>query len=121
MKFLKKLEGKYFFCYNRNHAKFIEHELLPKLPNSIEVIFTDGSILKSSYNKRFIFRLLYEIKCNNGFPQIINISDGVVRSESLGDELSDTVRQNKPVELLLSDVYRFLEKNGADRKNQDSE
>ncbi|MBL6448756.1 hypothetical protein JMN32_20760 [Fulvivirga sp. 29W222] len=50
-KFLRQLDGKYISCYSNNYLGFIEQELLSKLPNSVEAIFTHGSILKSNYNR----------------------------------------------------------------------
>ena len=108
-KFLEQLDGKHFFCYNYTHADFIERELLPKLPNSVEVVFANGSILQSKYQERLISRVLYNLDYHSSFPHLVNISDGRVRNQSLRYELCDTIKKNKPVELFLLEVYRFLD------------
>ena len=79
------------------------------MPNSVEVVFSNGSILETKYDKEFISKALHPLKDYNGFPHLIKVRNGRVSSESLNNQLYNTIRQNRPIEMLLTDIYRFLE------------
>ncbi|UII30669.1 hypothetical protein LVD17_20460 [Fulvivirga ulvae] len=76
----------------------------------MEIIFTNGSVLKTKHNRKLFFKILYELKDCNGFPYIIRVSNGRVRGKSLNNKIFHAIRQNEPVELLLSDIQRFSER-----------
>ncbi|MEP1069418.1 MAG: hypothetical protein ABJG99_11770 [Crocinitomicaceae bacterium] len=110
-KYLTQLEGKNFFCYNNKSKslEFIETNILPNLPESVEVIFLDGRTPKSEYERRFISHALYGFKNYHGFPQLLKIRNGATFDESLNNELFNIMEQNKPVNELFERMANFFE------------
>lgn len=117
-KYLSRLGDKNFFCYNnRPDAKeFIEKELIPKLDKGIELIYLDGHQPKSSYVQDHISLALYKLKNYSRFPHLLKIRNGQMIDESVNNELFNTMKQNKPLDKLLSDIDAFFDLR-ADNKN----
>src|SRR5690606_37071273 len=117
-KYLSRLGDKNFFCYNnRPDAKeFIEKELIPKFDKAIELIYLDGHQPKSSYVQDHISLALYKLKNYSRFPHLLKIRNGQMIGESVNNELFNTMKQNKPLDKLLSDIDAFFDLR-ADNKN----
>ncbi|MEP1032969.1 hypothetical protein [Ekhidna sp.] len=116
--YLDELEGKSFFCYN-NRLKgrsFIEEQLIPQLPDYIEVIFLNGMIPESQYEEKYISHALYQLKNYQRFPQLLKIRGGQTYDKSLNNELFNTMEQNKPLGNLLTKMSEFFEVNGDEKE-----
>jgi len=109
--YLPQLEGKNFFCYNNKSKSldFIEHNILPNLPESVEVIFLNGRTPESAYERKFISYALYGLKNYHGFPHLLKIRNGSTFDESLNNELFNTIHQNKPTNKLFERMANFFE------------
>lgn len=109
--YLKQLEGKNFFCYNNKSKSldFIEGNILPNLPESVEVIFLNGRTPESAYEQKFISHALYGLKNYHGFPHLLKIRNGSAIDESLNNELFNTIQQNKPTNELFELMADFFE------------
>ncbi len=108
--YLIDLGDKNFFCYNnRADAKdFIEKELLPRLDKNIELIYLDGRQPKSSYEKDKISLTLYKLKKYTRFPHLLKVRSGQIIDESINNEFFNTMKQNKPIDKLVSDINNFF-------------
>ena len=108
--YLLELGDKNFFCYNnRIDAKaFIEKELIPRLDQSVEILYLDGHEVKSSYFREYMSMALYSLKSYQRFPHLIKIRDGKMIDESVNNEFFNTMNQNKPLDKLLADVHSFF-------------
>lgn len=109
--YLKQLEGKNFFCYNNKSKslEFIRQNVLPNLPDSIEVIFLNGQTPESAYERKFISHALYGLENYHGFPHLLKIRDAATFDESLNNELFNIIEQNKPVDELFKRITNFFE------------
>ena len=109
--YLKQLEGKNFFCFNNNSKSldFIEDNILPNLPENVEVIFLNGRTPESAYERKFISHALYGLRNYHGFPHLLKIRNGVAMDESVNNELFNTIQQNNSINdflELLADFFK---------------
>lgn len=111
--YLPQLEGKNFFCYNNKSKslEFIEKDILPNLPDSIEVIFLNGRIPESAYERKYISHALYGLKNYHGFPHLLKIRSGKTYDESLNNQLFNTIEQSKSIDNLFEQMSIFFELN----------
>lgn len=109
--YLPQLEGKNFFCYNNKikSLDFIEHDILPNLSESVEVIFLNGRTPESAYEQEYISQALYRFKNYHGFPHLLKIRNGSTFDESLNNELFNVIQQNKPINELFERMGSFFE------------
>ncbi|MEQ8926435.1 MAG: hypothetical protein RLO81_11515 [Fulvivirga sp.] len=110
-KYLEQLEGKNFFCYNNKSKSldFIENNILPNLPESVEVIFLNGRTPESEYERKFISHALYGFKNYHGFPHLLKIRNGSTIDESMNNKLFNTIHQNKPIDEVFEHMNNFFE------------
>ena len=109
--YLHELEGKNFFCYNnrRKGRAYIESEIIPDLPQGVEVLFLNGRKLESGpYKKEFLSRAFYEFKHYNRFPQLLKIREGKAYDASLNHELFLCVNQDKSRMLWENKIQEFF-------------
>src|SRR4051812_37923817 len=54
--YLTKINGTKFFCYNNrtNSQLYIEEQIIPLLPEEINIIFLDGKTPKSKFEQKYI-------------------------------------------------------------------
>jgi len=106
----KELNNKNFFCYNNRKSgqSFVEITLSPLLSSEIELIYLDGKILHSSYDKQLIFNLLHHLQNYSKFPHLIKIRNGRVIDQSINNDFFNTLNQDKPIEHLLDKIECFF-------------
>jgi len=108
--YLQELEGKNFFCYNnrRKGKEYIENEIIPDLPQGVEVLFLNGRELQSGpYKKEFMSRAFYEFKHYSRFPQLLKIREGKAYDASLNHELFLCVNQGKSRSIWEEKLNKF--------------
>jgi hypothetical protein len=107
--YLIQLEGKNFFCYNNKQSSkdFIENELIPNLPESVELIYLNGRIPESKYEKKFISHILYQFKNYQGFPQLLKIRNCETFDDSIRSDVFNTINQNKSTDGLFIKILNF--------------
>lgn len=117
--YLTRLEGKNFFFYNNKSKSldFIETNILPNLPKSVEVIFLNGRTPESPYERKFISHALYRLKDYHGFPHLLKIRNGLTFDKSLNNELFNTIEQNKSTNELFEQMTNFF---GLDNSKKDA-
>ncbi|KXX66631.1 hypothetical protein [Flammeovirga sp. SJP92] len=109
--YLKEIDGKNFFCYNnREKGKdFITNEVLPFLPDNIEILFLNGRKVESGvYNRLFISEAFYQFKNYNRFPQLLKIRNGKAIDISLNHELFECINQKKDKQLIFNKIDIFF-------------
>ncbi len=91
--FLKINNGAKFFCYtSRNKTKsIIRNEILPNLPEDINIIYLEGKYPISNYNETYISRILFALHYK-GFPNIIKIHNCRVVDISLKKEFNTLLK-----------------------------
>lgn len=110
--FLLSLESKNFFCYNNKRSSFnyINEEVLPYLPKSVDVLFLKDRIVYSDrYEPKFTSQMFYDFKNYKGFPQLVKIRDGVVYDCSINNELFNSLNQGKDKQIIFDKMNEFFE------------
>lgn len=110
-RYINSLEGKNFFCYNNKATSklFIEQEIIPNLPDSIEIIYLNGRTPESNYEKKYISRILYQFKNYQGFPQLLKIRNNKLIDASIRGDVFNSINQNKAPEKLFRKLLDFYE------------
>ncbi|WP_316784451.1 hypothetical protein [Pedobacter frigiditerrae] len=108
--YLLMINGCNFFCYNNKQSvqNLIEQQVLPFLDTNINVIFLDGRIPVSDFNKSYISTALYGIKDKKGFPYLLKIRDGVVVDKSINAELHYAINHNETMKSLVDKIDLFF-------------
>ncbi|MNE30044.1 hypothetical protein D3C80_1235430 [compost metagenome] len=107
--YLRSIEGTKFFCYNnrRNSEDYIERYVIPNLPPDVKLIYLDGKIPLSDYEKEFISTALYRIKDRGGFPYLLRVVDGEMLDCSVNNEFYNMLNQHKNPDKLLRQINEF--------------
>ncbi len=113
--YLKKVEGCNFFCYNNRQSsqEFIEQELLPKLPEDIDIVYLNGRRPESKYDNQFISSMLYRFKNYSKYPHLMKVRNGEVIDHSINNEVYNTFNQDKDVNILIEKINDFFERELA--------
>ena len=108
--YIASLEGANFFCYNNRKSSqaFIESEILPLLPSSVDVVFLDGKRVESAYTKHYISHMLYSLKHYAGYPHLIRIRNGKVEEKSINNQFFNHLRDKQPMDGLLDEISTFF-------------
>lgn len=111
LEYTNRLNDKNFFCYNNreNSKEFIESYIIPKLPESVEVIFLNGRAIESDYSREFISHALYRLKNYRKFPHLMKVRNGEITDFSLNNTFYSIINQNKPLDELLNEVDLFFD------------
>ncbi len=109
--FLSINHGKNFFCYNnRNNSKtYIEENIIPKLANTIEIVYLNGKEIESDYNIEFISKSLYKLKTYNRFPHLMKIRNGKLIDKSINNQFYNVLNMSKSKTELLNEIHLFFE------------
>lgn len=108
-KYLKTIDGTYFFCYNnrKNSQKFIEENIIPILSKDIKIVFLDGKIVNSNYEQKYISKTITEIKDRKGFPYLLKVSNGEIIDKSINNEFYNIKNQNTDLKNLKAIMNEF--------------
>jgi len=109
--YIEKLGDKNFFFYNnkRRPKSFIEANILPYLPEHVEIIYLNGKKPESEYPETVVSHMLYQSKAYDGFPHLVKLRNGVVTELSINNEVSNCIYQHKNFDLILFKIYAFFD------------
>ena len=111
--YLQSIEGQKMFVYNSrtNSHSYIKQTILPKLPKDVELVYLNGRIPESKFERKYISHALYSIKDRKGFPYLLKIENGKIVDKSINNAFYNTKNQNKDVQLLLNQINQFYQKS----------
>ena len=110
--YLLTIEGKNFFCYNnrKKERKYIEEQIIPNLPEEVEIIFLNGKTIESDkYDSGHLSRAFYNFKNYTRFPQLLKIRNGEPVDISLNKEMFDCLNQGKSESNIFNKINSFFE------------
>ncbi|MES2734053.1 MAG: hypothetical protein V4714_20060 [Bacteroidota bacterium] len=111
--YLKMLEGKNFLCYNnrKKSMEYIHNELIPILPENVEVIYLNGKVPQSHYESKYISYALYSLKHYSKFPHLMKVRNGEVIDCSINQDLHHVIDHQKSMDSLLGVINEFFDLN----------
>ncbi len=111
-KYLATAEGAKYFCYTnkQNSQKYVENNILPFLPGSIEVVHVSSKrLINLGKNHKFPDRIVGKMKAmKKGFPCIAKISGGKLITESINHELHRAIVRKKDADDIVERINRFF-------------
>lgn len=117
---LSRMEGGLFFAYNTKHdiRRFVESEIIPRLPSQVEVLFLNGKVLESHPLYGLHSRILFSVPTRQGFPYLIRIHKQTVCGTSIRTSVFNTLKQEKSVEALMQRIGAFYSCENPDEQPQ---
>ncbi|MDH4472469.1 MAG: hypothetical protein QE487_07655 [Fluviicola sp.] len=114
-RYLITLEGTNFFCYNnrKGNEEFFKSTLQPHLPKDVKIVFLNGRSVESDYTKKYISMALYNVKPKTGFPYLMKVSDGEIKSLSLNQSFYNVKNNGKDVSPFIQQVESFFENSAT--------
>jgi hypothetical protein len=111
LKYINNLGDKNFFCYNNkvSSKEIVEENIVPYLPEQIEIIYLNGKTPESEYPEVVISKMLYGLKSYDGFPHLIKIRGGHITEKSINNEVYNCINQNKDFNTVLFEIYVFFD------------
>lgn len=111
--YLQSIEGQKIFVYNSrtNSHSYIKQTILPQLPKEVKLVYLNGRIPESNFDRKYISHALYSIKDKKGFPYLIKIKNGKIIDKSINNAFYNTKNQNKDIQLLLNQINQFYQDN----------
>ncbi|MCF1191995.1 hypothetical protein LRR18_10405 [Mangrovimonas sp. AS39] len=112
LEYLQAIDGSNFFCYNnrKKGRQYIEDEVIPNLPEEVEVLFLNGRKIESDkYDTKFLSRAFYGFKNYTRFPQLLKIRNGETIDSSINAELFHCINQDGDKNELYSKIDAFFE------------
>ena len=112
LEYLETIDGCNFFCYNnrKKGRQYIEEEVIPNLPDEVEVLFLNGRKIESDkYETKFLSRAFYGFKNHTRFPQLLKIRNGETIDSSINAELFHCINQDGDEKELYSKIADFFE------------
>lgn len=109
--YLNRIDGANFFCYNnrKKGRKYIEEQIIPNLPNEVEVIFLNGRKIESNkYESKYLSKAFYKFKNYSRFPHLMKIRDGKAIDCSLNSELFNSINQGADENRIYSKMNQFF-------------
>ncbi|MEM6801317.1 MAG: hypothetical protein AAF696_07920 [Bacteroidota bacterium] len=109
--FLKRYEGKNFFCYNnrRKSLSFIREEILPQLGEDVHVLYLEGKEIRSEdIDHFFIYRSFYSFRHYSRFPHLLKIRNGKAEDLSVNQELFQCLDQGKDLSVIFNKMHTFF-------------
>ena len=110
-RFLKRMNGACFFCYNSRKSSFAfaRDVIVPELASYVRVVFVDGNKVDFGSDSKYISRMLYSIKERKGFPYLLKIEDEQVRSLSVNNQFYSIMIGRKPTAPMLQRINLFFD------------
>lgn len=112
LEYLKTIEGTNFFCYNnrKKGREYIEKQIIPNLPEEVEVIFLNGRKIESDpYEQKYLSRAFSGFKNYTRFPQLLKIRNGEAIDCSLNSELFNCINQGADENRIYTKMIDFFE------------
>ncbi|MFD2326293.1 hypothetical protein [Mucilaginibacter galii] len=102
---------KNFFCYNNKLSlkKYVEENIVPYLPEQVEIIYLNGKTPESDYPEVVISKMLYGLKLYDGYPHLIKIRSGVTTEISINNDVFNCINQHKDINPILFKIYTFFD------------
>lgn len=109
--YLVTLEGTNFFCYNnrKGNEEFFKSTIQPHLPKNVKIVFLNGKSVESDYTKKYMSMALYRVKPKTGFPYLMKVCDGEIKSLSLNQSFYNLKNNGKDVHKFIQLVEAFYE------------
>jgi len=111
-KYLSENEGNNILFYNnrKNSKDFIETVLMPRLSNRIDRIYLDGKVIaRYEDDRKFIKRILFNLKNYSKFPHLVKIRNGRVEDVSINNQVFNCINQGKSISLVIDRINQFFE------------
>lgn len=118
--YLSKKEGSNILFYNNRKGikKFIESNVISRLTKRIDNFYLDGkSIVCNEDERKFLKRILLNLKNYSKFPHLVKIRDGRIEEASINNEVFNCINQGKSISALIDRINHFFEINDEPATN----